>query len=296
VPKVELRALAYDRVMAILNSNITDLQGPDYIVAATQRDAIRTAVSTKREPAAVFAAITKMIQRGYQIPTAAQGLRGIPRANWPADASADAARAIVAWAEKTHSSERTGRDYSETIQVAEDLASSLPAEEADAARKKLAAVRIAVFVVRTVVEQMRYDTPRIVVQAGKSFEIVFDNPDVMPHNLVIVKPGTREKVGTAATAMTPDQRDTRGRAFIPESSDVINATRLIETGQSESLRIPAIRQEGTYEYVCTFPGHWPLMFGQLIVTKDVDEYLKANPLPGPAKTASTAPAHNHTNH
>jgi azurin len=128
---------------------------------------------------------------------------------------------------------------------------------------------------------------------GKSFEIIFDNPDVMPHNLVVVKPDTREKVGTAAMAMTPDDRDARGRAFVPESADVIAATKLLETGQTETLRIPANagRTEGVYEYVCTFPGHWTVMFGQLVITKDVEAYLKANPTAAPAKPA--AAAHNH---
>ena len=100
-------------------------------------------------------------------------------------------------------------------------------------------------------------------------------------------------VGTATMALTPDDRDAKGRAFVPNSNDVIAATKLLEPGQSESLRIPAnaIRTEGTYEYVCTFPGHWIVMFGELVVTKDVNAYLKANPL-NPAKPAA-AVTHNH---
>ena len=35
--------------------------------------------------------------------------------------------------------------------------------------------------------------------------------------------------------------------------------------------------EGTYPYVCTFPGHWAVMKGELIVTKDVKAYLTAHP-------------------
>jgi azurin len=295
VPNATLRASAYDRVMPILAANITDLQGPDYIVSMTQRDAIRSAVSTRREPAAVFSALTKMIERGYQVPAAAQGIRSLPRNMWPADSAAEAARALVAWAAKTHTSERTGRDYVETIQIADELAGTLPADEADVLRKQISSLRVAVFVIRSVVEQMRFDTPRLVVPVGKSFEIIFDNPDVMPHNLVVVKPDTREKVGTAAMALTPDDRDARGRAFVPESGDIIAATKLLETGQNETLRIPAnaVRTEGVYEYVCTFPGHWTVMFGQLVVTKDVDAYLKSNPAAATAAPAKPAAAHNH---
>ena len=67
---------------------------------------------------------------------------------------------------------------------------------------------------------------------------------------------------------------------------VDHATRTLEAGQTESLRVPAIRTEGVYEFVCTFPGHWTLMYGQLVMTNDVDAYLKANPLASPAPAAA----------
>ena len=298
IPDAALRATAFERVMPILGQAITDIQGPDNIVAAIQRDAIRSAVSTRREPAAVFAALTVMLERGYQVPTAAQGLRTLPRDSWSAEGAGRAARALVAWAGKAHPNERTGRDYVESVQVAEDLAGLLPANEADALRQTLSGLRVAVFVVRAVVEGMRYDTPRIVVQAGRAFDLIFDNPDVMPHNLVVVKPGTREQVGVAAAAMTPEARDSKGRTFVPDLGSVVAATKMLEAGQSETLKIPAsaLRTEGEYEYVCTFPGHWAMMWGKLIVTKDVDAYLKANPAT-PAAAAAAAPhggsGHNH---
>ena len=298
IPDAALRATAFERVMPILGQAITDIQGPDNIVAAIQRDAIRSAVSSRREPAAVFAALTVMLERGYQVPTAAQGLRTLPRDSWSAEGAGRAARALVAWAGKAHPNERTGRDYVESVQVAEDLAGLLPANEADALRQTLSGLRVAVFVVRAVVEGMRYDTPRIVVQAGRAFDLIFDNPDVMPHNLVVVKPGTREQVGVAAAAMTPEARDSKGRTFVPDLGSVVAATKMLEAGQSETLKIPAsaLRTEGEYEYVCTFPGHWAMMWGKLIVTKDVDAYLKANPAT-PAAAAAAAPhggsGHNH---
>jgi plastocyanin len=229
-----------------------------------------------------------MIERGYQVTTAAQGLRSLPRNTWPVEAAGGTARALVAWAGKTHTSERSGRDYVETIQVADELAATLPSAEADALRKTLLGLRINVYVVRAVVEGMRYDVPRLVVPAGKSFEIIFENPDVMPHNLVVVEPGARERIGTAAMTLPPEHVDRSGRAWVPESREIIAATKLLETGQSETLRLRPIREEGIYEYVCTFPGHWTVMYGQLVVTKDVEAYLKANPAPTIAAPAATA--------
>ncbi len=292
IPEVALRATAYERVMALLAKKVTELPGPDYIQQRIQREAMRSAVSMKREPAAVFATIARMIAAGYEVPTAAQALRTLPRESRPPESVALAAHALVTWAENSAPSERTDREFAETAQIADDLISQLPADEGEPLRKKLGTLRPLLFVVRTVPEGMRYDTPRIVVPLGKAFDVVFENPDGMGHNFVVVKPGTREKVGLAAAQLPPDRLDRNGRAWIPESGDVLAATKLVESGRSETLHVRPIREEGVYEYVCTFPGHFVMMFGQLVVTADVDAYLKANP--APAKIAATElPAHPH---
>ena len=299
LPNAELRATAYDRVMPLLAKPITDFEGPDHIIAATQRDAIRAAVSTRREPTAVFAALNALIERGSQVPAAAQGIRLLPRSAWTPELAGPAAKALVAWAGKTKTNQRTSRDYVETIQVADELAGLQPADEAAALRQSLSKLRVPVFIVRTVVEQMRYDIPRLVVPAGKAFEIIFENPDVMPHNLVVVERGARERVANEARLLTPENLDRQGRAWVGESREIVAATKLIETGQSETLRVKALNDEGVYEYVCTFPGHWTVMFGQLVVTKDVDAYLKEHPSPsGPNSAAptKTAATHDHGSH
>ena len=142
-------------------------------------------------------------------------------------------------------------------------------------------------------EQMRFDTTRLVVEAGKTFQIIIENVDFMPHNFVIVKPNTREKVGARAETMRPDQLDQQGRAFVPRSSDIIAATRLLESGQSATLQLTAPSEEGLNEFVCSFPGHWQVMFGQFVVTKDVDQYLAKNPqAPNPAAAGEHA-GHKH---
>jgi azurin/glucose/arabinose dehydrogenase len=287
IPDAALRATAYEIVMPILATKVADLPGPPATVAAIQREAIRTAVSTRREPTAVFNALADLIARGDQIPAAAQGLRVLPRASWPADSAAATARILVAWAANTHPSERTERDifghlrrdYSETVQVADDLLGTLPAAEAETLRATLAGLRVAVFTVATVPEEMRFDTARLVVEAGKPFEIIFENIDGLPHNLVVVKPGTRERVGLAAMTLLPEQLDWNGRAYVPDSSDVIAATKILDTDQLATLKISELTSEGIYEFVCTFPGHWAMMYGQLVVTKNVSAYLKDNPLP-----------------
>ena len=240
------------------------------------------------EPAAVFTALTGLIAQGHDVPTAAQGLRVLPRASWPKTDAGTAAAGLVAWAKTIPAAERTTQDYIEIVQFAADLAGLLPADRAATLRNDLRELRVAIFVIRTVREQMRYDTPRLVVEAGKPFELIVENGDFMPHNLAIVKPGTREKIGLASALMKPEELDRDGRAYIPKTRDILDATKLLNPGQKQTLKITAPTTEGDYEYVCTFPGHYQVMWGQLIIIRtDVDAYLHA---PHPEVTALPSPA------
>ena len=120
------------------------------------------------------------------------------------------------------------------------------------------------------------------------FEIIIENDDFMPHNLVIVKPGSRARIGAMADKMRPDQLDSKGRPYIPDSSDIIAVTKLLEAGERTTLKMTAPTAEGEYAYVCTFPTHWTLMWGRLIVTRDVDAYLRANPIAPPTLPTTAA--------
>jgi azurin len=247
------------------------------VLGLVRQSTIQALVSMNREPEAVFGALSRLISEGKDVTTAARGIRVLPRANWPKAEAGKTAEALTAWAKTIPVADRTSQDYIETIQVANDLASVLPAAQSTPLRKELKTLSISVFVVRTVVEQMRFDTPRLVVEAGKPFEVIIENADFMPHNFVVVKPGAREKIGNTTAAMQPDQFDAQGRPFVPKTADVIAATKLLEPGTRETLKLTAPTQEGVYEYVCTYPGHWMLMWGQLVVTKDVEDYLQKNP-------------------
>ncbi|MGE3311904.1 MAG: PVC-type heme-binding CxxCH protein [Limisphaerales bacterium] len=253
---------------------------------ALRRAAIRALVSMGTEPEATFRELTALIQKRADVAAAAQGLRALPRSAWPKSQAAAATASLLAWAKTVPAGERTREDYLQALQTAGDLAGLLPEDQAAAARADLRELRVSVFVIRTVREQMRFDTPRLVVEAGKPFEIIVENDDFMPHNLVVVKPGTREKLGAVTEKMSPEKLDNQGRAFVTDSTDILAATRLLEQGMKETLKLTAPSEEGDYTFVCTFPGHWQVMFGQLIVTRDVDAYLQKHPVaPIPATTA-----------
>lgn len=253
---------------------------------AIRRAAIRALVSMGHEPEATLREMVDLLARSREVAAAAQAIRALPRSAWPADQVGPAVSALLAWAKQIPAADRTREDYLQALQTAGDLAGLLPAAEAGEARRDLRELRVSVFVIRAVREQMRYDTPRLVVEAGKPFEIIVENDDFMPHNLVVVKPGGRERIGPVAEKMSPEQFDRRGRPFVPESPDILAATRLLESGMKETLKLTAPAEEGDYEYVCTFPGHWPVMWGILVVTRDVDAYLQQHPVaPVPAAAA-----------
>jgi len=162
----------------------------------------------------------------------------------------------------------------------------LPADKSHDYIRELQSLRVNRFVIRSVREQMRYDTPRLIVESGKPFELTFENADFMPHNLVVVEPNTREKLGLASNAMKPDQLDAEKRPYVPALPGILGATHLLAAGKSETLKLTAPKATGDYEYVCTFPGHYTVMWGTLVVTDDVANYLAAHPAP-PQATART---------
>jgi azurin len=258
-----------------------------------KRAAINALVSMPANQQATFAALAALIEKNQQTVAAARGIRNLPRKAWDAQTGANVPKALVAWAKKIPADQRTTQEYLGTIQLAQDMLALLPAADASNLRKELKELRVSVFVLTTVREQMRFDTPRLVVEAGKPFEIIMENVDYMPHNLVVVNPGTRKAVADLAAEMMPDQLDKQGRSYIPKTSDILGATKLLENGQQETLKLTAPKKEGEYEYVCTFPGHWEFMWGRLIVTSDVDEYLQSHPDAAPAGAGGSHADHKH---
>jgi putative heme-binding domain-containing protein len=109
---------------------------------------------------------------------------------------------------------------------------------------------------------MLFDKERLAVRAGKPVEIIFENTDLMPHNLVITVPGALEEIGTLAEAQAT-QPGALERHYVPASGKVIKSTKLVPPRNSDKLSFTAPTQPGVYPYVCTYPGHWRRMYGAL---------------------------------
>jgi len=111
---------------------------------------------------------------------------------------------------------------------------------------------------------MLYTVTRFEVKAGQPVKLVFNNPDVTQHNLVIVQPGAAMEVGMAGNLMAA-QKDGLKKSFIPESNKILHHTKLLSQDQTAVLRFKAPKQPGEYPYLCTFPGHWVIMRGVMVV-------------------------------
>lgn len=105
----------------------------------------------------------------------------------------------------------------------------------------------------------------IIVKRNQPLLIEFNNPDATPHNFVLVQPNTLEEVGLAANNMAKDPIAAKNGQFIPESKKIITHTKMLKQGETEFLRFKAPRKPGIYPYLCSFPGHWTIMKGNLIV-------------------------------
>ena len=117
----------------------------------------------------------------------------------------------------------------------------------------------------TVPERMLFTVMEFKVKAGTPVKLIFDNPDATPHNLLIVQPGSEDKIGEAANEMAKLPDAFEKNDFIPKSDQILHATKMLTQNKTETLRIHAPKQPGRYPYICSFPGHYLVMRGVMVV-------------------------------
>ena len=269
-PDSKRRDAFYPKVEPLLHRNDA---------AELRRAAIETLPSFTGHERESFERLAGFIRGGVERPAAIRSILDIGKEHWLDGEVAPLAEAIVAHALEAPADERTETPFLDTVRLGNELASLLDVETGRKIRGILDDLEVTIILLRTLIDQTSYDKRRIVVETGKRVEIVLENDDFMPHNLVITVPGAREEIGLAADRMpTPARPDSRGRYYIPASPKVLHATRLLEPGQTEKLNFEAPAEPGDYPCLCTFNGHWRRMFGHMFVVEDMEEYLK-NPPP-----------------
>ena len=113
---------------------------------------------------------------------------------------------------------------------------------------------------------LAYNTSTLTVKSGQKVHFTFTNDSIIPqpHNFILCKVGTREKVLAQANSMLTADPNAFAKGYIPESADIIVHTKLLNPKDSESLDFVA-PAPGDYPYFCSFPGHFVTMSGVLKV-------------------------------
>jgi putative heme-binding domain-containing protein len=116
---------------------------------------------------------------------------------------------------------------------------------------------------------LSYTVRDLRARPGEALALSFRNPDAVPHNWVLVKPGALSRVGDLANRLVADP-DAFVRHYVPESDDVLVWTSVAEPGATQTIHFTAPSAPGRYPFLCTFPGHWMVMNGELVVEAPAD--------------------------
>ncbi len=113
-------------------------------------------------------------------------------------------------------------------------------------------------------KNLMFDQPEIRLPAGQAVKLIFQNPDSVPHNWALLKPGSLQKVGEQCNRLISDPQ-AAAQQYIPSSSDILAYTNVVEPYAEHTIYFQVPNEPGRYPYLCTFPGHWMVMNGVLVV-------------------------------
>ena len=116
--------------------------------------------------------------------------------------------------------------------------------------------------VATLGDELAYDVVEIRARAGSEITIEFVNKSAgMPHNVVFVNSESDiNPVGIAALQASKNE-------YVPQNEldRMFGYTEMAGPGETVSVTITVPETPGTYPYICTYPGHFTVMQGRLIV-------------------------------
>ena len=113
-------------------------------------------------------------------------------------------------------------------------------------------------------DHMKFDKDLFTVKEGQEITMILTHPgtmakDAMGHNWVLLKKGV-DMQEFAMDAITAKDND-----YIPVGTNkVIAHTKVIGGGEETQITFTAPKK-GTYEFLCTFPGHFASMHGKFVV-------------------------------
>lgn len=111
-------------------------------------------------------------------------------------------------------------------------------------------------------ENLAFDKTTLTATAGQQVTINFKNTSsAQQHNWVLVKGGESEASAIANGGLTAGL----AADYLPaDKANILANTKVLNGGETGSVSFTA-PGAGTYLYICTVPGHYPLMQGTLTV-------------------------------
>ena len=123
---------------------------------------------------------------------------------------------------------------------------------------------IETFIIINSSDLMKFDQNELRVFEGQKITLTLNHTgkmskEIMGHNFVLLKKKT-DLDDFAQRAMLARENE-----YIPVGDETIAYTKMIGGGESDTITFTAPKK-GSYTYICTFPGHYGLMKGVLIVS------------------------------
>jgi azurin len=116
-------------------------------------------------------------------------------------------------------------------------------------------------------DTMKYNITLVEARPGEPLRLVLSNvgnvpKDVMGHNFVLLRKGTD------IAAFAQKAANDKASNYLPASvmDQVIVSIKQLGPHESAAVDFNAPTEPGTYDYLCTFPGHYMIgMRGELVV-------------------------------
>lgn len=114
-------------------------------------------------------------------------------------------------------------------------------------------------------DDMKFNRSAFTIAAGKEVTLTLKHTgkmdkNMMGHNVVILKAGEEVR------AYGNEAQKAKEEEYTPQSlsAKVVTHTKLIGGGESTELKF-TIAEPGEYPFLCSFPGHYPIMKGTITV-------------------------------
>lgn len=115
-------------------------------------------------------------------------------------------------------------------------------------------------------DDMRFDKTEFTVKAGEEVTLIFMNTgemskEAMGHNFILLKPGVD------ASSFANEAVSAKATDYIPTAlkNEILANTKLLGGGENEQIKFTL--EAGSYDFLCSFPGHFATMNGKIKAVK-----------------------------